>query len=107
MLRAKHICKKNPDKAFAYLCGRFRNEFDADPLAFDRVENIRNGRYPLLLTAGSNEQMDDVLLQFQNNNPMKTTILILPGCNHGNGMYKQTEMYQSAIKAFIEEHMHV
>ena len=30
-------------------------------------------------------------------------IIILPGCNHGNGMYKQTKMYQEAIKEFIQK----
>ena len=30
--------------------------------------------------------------------PKQTDIIILPGCNHGNGMYKQTEMYQKAIE---------
>ena len=31
--------------------------------------------------------------------------LDLPGCNHGNGMYKQTQMYQNAIRAFTEKYM--
>ena len=34
-------------------------------------------------------------------NPKDTEIIILPGCNHGNGMYKQTELYQGKIKEFI------
>ena len=33
--------------------------------------------------------------------PKETEIIILPGCNHGNGMYKQTKLYQSVIKEFI------
>ena len=33
------------------------------------------------------------------------TVLILPGCNHGNGMYKQTELYQGAIREFVEKYM--
>ena len=61
--------------------------------------------YPLLLTAGSNEEMDDFLDLVRQNNPMETRVLILPGCNHGNGMYKQTEIYQGAIRKFIETHM--
>jgi hypothetical protein len=35
-------------------------------------------------------------------NPKPTQIIILPGCNHGNGMYKQTELYQKTIREFIE-----
>lgn len=36
---------------------------------------------------------------------MPTTVVILPGCNHGNGMYKQTNLYQSAIKEFLQDYM--
>ena len=36
-------------------------------------------------------------------NPKYTEIVILPGCGHGNGMYKQTDMYQSALKEFINK----
>ena len=61
--------------------------------------------YPLLLSAGSNENMDEILNQIKQNNPQETTVVILPGCNHGNGMYKQREMYQGAIRKFIETHM--
>lgn len=102
---AEHICKRNPDKAFAQFCCRFRKEFDADPRDFNRLENIKNGKYSLLLSAGSMEQQDEILLKLKENNPNASTILILPGCNHGNGMYKQTELYQSTINAFLEELM--
>ena len=61
----------------------------------------------LLLFAGSNEQMDEVLERIRQRNPMDTQIVILPGCNHGNGMYKQTEMYQTAIKEFLDKYMSV
>lgn len=92
-------------KILAYLCKRFQKEFFANAADFDRVENISNGKYPLLLSAGSNEHMEAVLEQIRQTNPMAATVLILPGCNHGNGMYKQTQMYQSAIKAFLKENM--
>jgi hypothetical protein len=29
----------------------------------------------------------------------------LPGCNHGNGMYNQTNMYQSKIKEFVNRYI--
>lgn len=102
---AHHVGKKNHEKVFAHLCDRFHKEFDADPLAFDRVENIKNGRYPLLLSAGSNEDLEACLTAIQANNPMETQVVILPGCNHGNGMYKQTEMYQTAIQEFLDKTM--
>ena len=97
------VFKKDGPKVAEFAMRRFQKEFNADPKAFDRVKNIKNGRYPLLLSAGSNEHMDEVLAEIQQNNPMKTDIVVLPGCNHGNGMYKQTEMYQGAIKEFLDK----
>lgn len=99
------VFKKDAPKVASLAMQRFEKEFSADPRSFDRIKNIKYGRYPLLLSAGSNESMDDELQQIKQNNPKDTTVLILPGCNHGNGMYKQTELYQSAIKAFLEENM--
>ena len=46
--------------------------------------------------------MEAVLDELKKANPKQTDIIILPGCNHGNGMYKQTKMYQDAIRKFIE-----
>ena len=101
---AQHASPKNHEKIFHHLCQRFRREFDANVMDFDRIENIKQGRYPLLLSAGSMEEQDEILLRIKDNNPMESTILILPGCNHGNGMYKQTEMYQRAIRAFLDQY---
>ena len=100
---AQHICKNKHEKAYAHLCRRFQQEFNADPETFDRVENIKEGRYPLLLSAGSMEEQEKILLKVKENNPHASTVVILPGCNHGNGMYKQTELYQNAIKKLIDE----
>ena len=102
---SSHTFKKKALKVAEYAMARYQKEFACDPRDFDRVKNIQRGQYPLLVTAGSNEEMDEVLHQIQQNNPMETTVLILPGCNHGNGMYKQTEMYQGAIREFIETNM--
>ena len=99
---AKDVFKKNHEKVAEQAILRFQKEFSADPADFERVQTVKGGQYPLLLTAGSNEKMDDVLSMIKENNPMPTEILILPGCNHGNGMYKQTELYQTAIRAFID-----
>lgn len=100
---AKSVFKKGHEKVAAFALDRFRKEFHAEPSDFDRVKNIGGGKYPLLLSAGSNEQMDDVLALIAETNPQETSVVILPGCNHGNGMYKQTQMYQSAIKAFLDK----
>lgn len=99
------IFKTGQDNIYNCVLQRFRKVFGADPSDFERLETIKNGKYPILLTAGSNEQMDDILYAIQKNNPMPTEVLILPGCNHGNGMYKQTEMYQTAIKEFIRKNL--
>lgn len=96
------VYKKNADQICMHAIARFNKEFSADVTTFDRVKNIANGKYPLLLSAGSNENMEEILLEIQQKNPKETKVLILPGCNHGNGMYKQTELYQSAIREFIE-----
>lgn len=102
-----HAFKKNQEKIYQLVKRRFKKEFGADLACFDRVDNITSGKYPLLLTAGSEEGMDEVLAQLKARNPSDTSVLILPGCNHGNGMYKQTEMYQTTIKEFITQHMDV
>lgn len=99
---AGSVFKKERDKVFAACCRRFQKEFGVEPEKFDRVKNITQSRYPLLLSAGSEEHMDGTLSNIKERNPRATTILILPGCNHGNGMYKQTEMYQTAIREFID-----
>lgn len=96
------VFKKEGPQVAQWFIKRFQREFAADPLAFNRIENIKNGRYPLLLSAGSMENMEELLGRIQQNNPMDTQIVILAGCNHGNGMYKQTKMYQDAIQAFID-----
>lgn len=97
--------KKGSDKILACVQERFRKEFSVDMAEFDWSEKISTSRYPLLLSAGSNENMEEGLEQLKAASPQETTVLILPGCNHGNGMYKQTELYQNTIKEFIAKHM--
>ena len=97
--------KKNPEKLFDCFAKRFQDEFSADIADYDRRETIRNGKYPLMLTAGSLEEQEEVLSLIRERTPQPTTLLILPGCNHGNGMYKQTEMYQNAIREFTDRYM--
>ena len=102
---AKYNSKKNPEKLAACLFARYLKTFSVDAKGYDRRENIRNGKYPLLLTAGSMEDQEEVLSVIKERNPQPTTVLILPGCNHGNGMYKQTELYQNTIREFTEKYM--
>ena len=97
--------KRNPGKLLECLYQRFCRVFSEDVAEYDRRETIRAGKYPLMLTAGSNEKMDELFALIKERNPQPTTVLILPGCNHGNGMYKQTQMYQEAIRDFVEQYM--
>ncbi|MBQ9761621.1 MAG: alpha/beta hydrolase [Oscillospiraceae bacterium] len=97
--------KKGREKILACVYDRYRKEFSAEAADYDRTENIKNGKYPLFLTAGSNENMDEILTAIKERNPRESTVLILPGCNHGNGMYKQTKLYQDGLRAFIGAHI--
>lgn len=95
--------KNDKGKQKIYECAleRFKREFSVDAADFEALERVKHCRYPLLLSAGSNENLEERLSAIQANNPEDTEVLILPDCNHGNGMYKQTEMFQSAIQAFL------
>lgn len=100
-----HVFKQEAEKILPHVVDRYRKEFSVDALDFDRIQKIKDGKYPLLLSAGSEEHLEETFAQLAQNNRQPTEVVILPGCNHGNGMYKQTEMYQDAIKAFIEKYI--
>lgn len=102
---AKSVFKNNHEKVVSCVTTRFLKEFGVSAALFDRLDNISRAKYPLLLSAGSNEQMEDILSGIKQRSPMQTTVVILPGCNHGNGMYKQTELYQTAIKEFLNQNL--
>ena len=97
--------KKDQENIIACLHQLFQKEFSVNAADYNRLETVRDCKYPLMLTAGSMEEQDEILNKLKERNPMPTHVLILPGCNHGNGMYKQTELYQSTIKKFIETYM--
>lgn len=99
------VFKKDGPKVYPEVLVRYEKEFQADPLAFDRVKNVTGCLYPMLLSAGENEKREDLFRSLTDLSPMQTETVILPGCDHGNGMYKQTEMYQNAIRAFIDKYM--
>ena len=100
---SKDVFKKNGEKVAKCAIQRFEKEFGVDINHFECINIAANSKYPILLSAGSNEHMDDVLEAIKKANPKETEIIILPGCNQGNGMYKQTELYQGRIKAFINK----
>lgn len=102
---AKSVFKKNTDQITAYMNRRFQDEFGCKIEDFESLEIVSEGRYPLLLSAGSMEHFEDTFAAIEKNNPAETEIIILPGCNHGNGMYKQTELHQGKIKTFTEKYI--
>lgn len=83
----------------------FKKQIGVDARDFNGVEIVKRCRYPLLLSAGSMENLDELFKVIKTNNPCETEIIILEGCNHGNGMYKQTEVYQGKIKEFVYKYV--
>lgn len=101
---SREIFKTNSEKIASYAIKRFRKEFGCDVGDFEAVKIVSACRYPLLLSAGSNEHLEETLEAIKSANPNETDVIILPGCNHGNGMYKQTELYQAKIKDFLQKY---
>lgn len=97
--------KKSADQIYPYVLAKFRKEFSTDAEDFDRKETVSGSRYPLLLSAGANEEMEETFAAIERANPQPTYKVILPGCDHGNGMYKQTQLYQDAIRDFINRYL--
>ena len=102
---SKSVFKTNYDKIASYAIKRFKKEFGYDVSEFESVNIVSKSLYPVLLSAGINENLDELFKLIKNVNPKDTDIIILPGCSHGNGMYKQTNMYQSKIKEFINKNI--
>ena len=100
---SRSVFKGGYEKVYECALKRFRKEFHVDAAEFECLRIVKNSRYPILLSAGSNENLDDTLLKIKEANPNETDIIILPGCNHGNGMYKQTQLYQDTIRSFLDK----
>ncbi|MBO5711525.1 MAG: hypothetical protein J6R47_01685, partial [Acholeplasmatales bacterium] len=102
---SKHVFKSNFNKIALYAKKRFNKEFNVNINDFEVIEVVKDSKYPILLSAGAFEECQNLFDIIKANNPNETDIIILPGCNHGNGMYKQTNMYQSKIKEFINRYI--
>lgn len=100
-----HVFKKSGPKVMKHVRDRFRNASSVDISDYEAVDLVKNSRYPILLAAGSKEKMEDTFRDLAAANPKETEILILPGCDHGNGMYKQTELFQTAIRDFTAKYI--
>ena len=102
---SESVYPKSADAIYTHAKQWFLNTFGVDPSLFDCRKTVPHCRYPLLLSAGSKEQMEDLFAKLKQCNPMPTETIILPGCDHGNGMYKQTELYQGTIREFLNRHL--
>ena len=99
------LCKKDGELVSEELHAIYQRVWGIDARDYDWIRKITDGKYPLLFSAGSNENMDEAGQKIRQRNPQDTHVVILPGCDHGNGMYKQTELYQTAIRAFLEQYV--
>ena len=95
----------NPSKISKIMLDKFNKEFKVDIKEYDAIKTVSSSNYDILLSAGSNEHLEELFETLKKVNPKETDIIILPGCNHGNGMYKQTKLYQDKIKEFINKHL--
>ena len=93
----------HPQKLLAACIKKYKRTFGIDPQTVSVGAAVANAKYPLLLAAGSNEHYEGFFEELKAQNPQPTEVVILPGCNHGNGMYKQTELFQSAIREFVQK----
>ena len=98
---SREVFGRNGDKVAAYAIEDLNKYTGRDIKNFNSLEAVKNSAFPILLSAGSMEGLEDMFIEIKKSNPCDTEILILDGCNHGNGMYKQTEVYQTKIKEFI------
>lgn len=100
---SKEVFKKGSEKIALHAIERFEKEFGVDVNDFEGVDIVSNSKYPILLSAGSKENLEELFTSIKNVNPKDTEIIILPGCDHGNGMYKQTQLYQNVITNFVNK----
>ena len=102
---AREIFKCEGDIIAEIALKRFNKQFKCNASDYDSIKIVAKSQYPILLSAGSNEHCEELFEQIKQANPKETSVIILPGCNHGNGMYKQTEMYQNAIRKLVEKYV--
>lgn len=102
---SREVFKGEGDKVASCALADFKKQTGEDARDWNGVEIAKNCRYPLLLSAGSMENREEMFETIKAISPAPTEIVILEGCNHGNGMYKQTKVYQTAIKNFVEKYV--
>ena len=101
---SRSVFKAEGDKVSLCAMESFKKKSGCDARALNGIDYVREGKYPLLLSAGELENIEDFLNELKEASPSPAEIIILPGCNHGNGMYKQTELYQGKIIEFLNKY---
>lgn len=89
----------------AQMKARFAREFGKELECTEVTRYVNASRCPILLAAGSMENREEEFAALRRLNPCETVTVILPGCSHGNGMYKQTAMFQEALSAFLNRYI--
>ncbi len=102
---SREVFKTNGDKVAICAMESFKRYTGFDARNFNAIDYVKDSKYPILLSAGSMENLNEFFEKIRDTNPQPTEIVILPGCNHGNGMYKQTELYQCVIKDFQSKYV--
>ena len=57
---SKEILKKDADKVAELMMKRFKKEFGVDVQELECVDIVKRSKYPILLSAGSMENMDAI-----------------------------------------------
>ncbi len=99
---ARQCSKKNSEILEQKLKEIFKKKTGMDTSATQVRQYVEKSNFPIYFTAGSKENAYKRLKRLQELCPMSTKLVILPGCNHGNGMYKQTKTYQTELKEFLD-----
>ena len=102
---ARSKSPKNAEKLYCCMTETFAKSTGKDVSATEVLPHVERSLYPLYLTAGSKENAEARLHDYAAHCPQPTEVVILPGCNHGNGMYKQTELYHSTLMKFLEKYV--
>lgn len=99
-----HSVRGNSKKICQYLYDIFYDKFGLSADVTVAEQYVKHSVCPILFSAGSMENMERDLKHLQELCPKYSETLILEGCNHGNGMYKQTQVYQDVILNFLRKH---
>lgn len=102
---ARSVFKKEAEPVAESMLARFEKLFGVTAASCHVRGHVAASRYPILFAAGSEEKQEAFLAELAKSCPQPTQLAILPGCNHGNGMYKQTELFQSTIKHFVFQYI--